>query len=112
MINNEENYNNFYFENDEHEDIRLKIDNIERLKKQSDNYKNSATLWGISAGIWALSALLNSTRIVTTDDPSFLLYVIVCLNSITSGLNLKLSIDNYNKKKEIDNNIEKEKKLI
>lgn len=86
---------------------RLKIEKIEKLESLSNNYKRSAIIYGITSGLWTLCALLNLSRVLTTNDPSFLLQLTIGLNIICTGLNAMLSHSNYNSMKETNEEINK-----
>ena len=105
MKNNEVSLNEYI--TTDTEPNRLKIEKIEHLEEESNKYKSSAITYGITAGIWGLCAIINSTRLFTENDPSFLLELAFGLNLICSGLYIKLSIKNYNSMKETDKEINK-----
>ncbi len=105
MINNEVNLNEYV--SVDNEPNRLKIEKIEHLEEESNKYKSSAITYGITAGIWGLCAIINSTRLFTENDPSLLLELAFGLDLICSGLYIKSSIKNYNSMKETDKEINK-----
>ena len=86
---------------------RLKIEKIEKLESLSKNYKKLAIIYGSLVGMWALCALINFSRILTENDPSFSLQLAFFLDIICSGLNAMLSHSNYNSMKETNNEIDK-----
>lgn len=86
---------------------RLKIEKIEKLESISNNYKRSAIIYGSLVGIWGLCAILNCTRILIENDPSFSLQLAFSLDIICSGLNAMLSHSNYTSMKETNKEINK-----
>lgn len=87
---------------------RLTIEKYERacLEKKSNNYKRSAILFGIAAGIWGLCAILNSKRLLAIDDPSFRLQLKLLLDLSCFGFNGMSSYDSYNSMKKTNKKIE------